>query len=84
MSCNPSGSPSLFNPAGTDIPGKPAKLTVTVKTSFKYISTGSAVSNFPSSKAADGVVGVKIASIPAAKTSSKSFFIRDLTFLARL
>ena len=57
MSCNPSGSPSLFNPAGTDIPGKPARLTVTVKTSFKYISTGSVVSNFPSSKAADGVVG---------------------------
>ena len=33
--CNPKGSPSLSNPLGTEIAGKPAKFTGIVKTSFR-------------------------------------------------
>src|SRR5579872_4451238 len=42
MICNPRGNPSWDSPAGTEMPGKPARFTVTVNTSFKYIETGSA------------------------------------------
>src|SRR6476646_4778901 len=61
ISCKPSGVPSDERPAGTDIPGSPAMLTVTVKMSFRYISTGSPDFS-PSAKAGDGVVGVRITS----------------------
>jgi hypothetical protein len=52
-------------PAGTAMPGSPARFTVTVKTSLRYICTGSASAISPSPKAADGVAGVRIASTPA-------------------
>ena len=68
----------------TVIPGKPARLTVTVNTSLRYICTGSALAISPKPKAAEGVAGVRIASIPAAKTCSKSRLISALTLRARL
>src|SRR3989338_8121462 len=37
MTCNPSGRPSDVSPAGTAMPGRPARLTETVNTSFRYI-----------------------------------------------
>ena len=54
--------------------GRPAMFTVTVKMSFRYISTGSAPFS-PTPNAADGVAGVKIAFTPFAKQSSKSVLI---------
>ena len=84
MTCNPSGKPDLSNPVGTETPGKPAKFTVTVNTSFKYICTGSASDISPKPNAAEGVVGVKIASIPVEKTLSKSSLINALTRRALL
>jgi hypothetical protein len=66
------------------MPGRPAKLTVTVKTSLRYICTGSADFASPRPKAADGVAGVKIASTPALKTFSKSCLINVRTLRARL
>ncbi|MND03210.1 hypothetical protein D3C83_229260 [compost metagenome] len=57
--------------------------TVTVKTSLRYIFTGSAcMSSSPTPKAALGVAGVRIASTPSAKTCSKSRLIRVRTFCA--
>ena len=58
-------------PVGILIAGSPAKLTGTVKTSFRYISTGLLLSFDPNGKAAVGVVGVKIALMPDEKTFSK-------------
>ncbi len=49
------------SPAGTEMPGRPARLTGTVKTSFRYMAIGSSVFS-PMAKAADGVVGVRITS----------------------
>ena len=43
------------------MPGSPAMFTVTVKMSFRYISTGSPDFS-PSAKAATGVVGVRMTS----------------------
>src|SRR5579859_4829623 len=40
INCKPSGRPWPSVPAGTAMPGNPAMFTVTVKMSFKYISTG--------------------------------------------
>src|SRR6185437_4562284 len=57
ISCRPSGKPFAVNPAGTEIPGNPARLTVTVKTSCRYMETGSAVFS-PTPKAGPGVAGV--------------------------
>ena len=65
------------------MPGSPAMFTVTVNTSFKYISTGSAPPFSPTPKAADGVAGVSIACTPALKQSSKSRLISVRTFCAR-
>ena len=59
--------PRAESPAGATSPGSPAMLTVTVKTSLRYISTGSAEPFSPMPKAADGVAGVRIASTPSAK-----------------
>ena len=83
MSCSPSGRPWLSRPAGTEIAGKPAILTVTVNTSLRYISIGSARPFSPHAKAADGVVGVRMASTPEAKQVSKSRLINVRTFCAR-
>ena len=58
--------------------------TVTVNTSFRYISTGSAPPFSPMPNAADGVAGVSIASTPVAKQSSKSRLISVRTFCARM
>ena len=69
ISCKPSGRPCASRPLGTEMPGRPAMFTVTVKTSLRYISTGSARPFSPMAKAADGVVGVRMASMPAAKQS---------------
>ena len=57
--------------------------TVTVNTSLRYISTGSACPFSPTANAADGVAGARIALTPDAKQSSKSFLIRVRTFWAR-
>ena len=65
------------------MPGRPAMLTVTVKTSFRYISIGEASDIASSPKAAVGVAGVRMASMPAAKTCSKSRLISVRTFWAR-
>src|SRR5512135_2141937 len=83
ISCNPSGVPSDDRPAGTLMPGSPAMLTVTVKMSFRYISTGSPPDFSPTPKAEDGVAGVRTASTPASKANSKSRLISVRTFWAR-
>ena len=62
-------------------PGMPARFAGTVKTSFRYIATGSSCFS-PAAKAAEGVAGVTIASTPA-KASSKSRLIRARTRCAR-
>src|SRR5690606_11611407 len=80
MTCRPSGRPSLFSPAGTEMPGRPARLVVTVKTSFRYMVRGS-ICLSPIAKAADGVDGVRMAStLP--QTLSKSSAMRRRTFSA--
>ena len=56
--CKPRGYPFLSNPAGIEIPGKPARFTGTVKISFKYIETGS-FDFSPTLNAELGVDGVK-------------------------
>ena len=56
-------------------------LTVTVKTSLRYISTGSAEPFSPMPNAAEGVAGVRIASTPSANTVSKSRLIKRADFL---
>ena len=40
ISWRPKGRPNLSFPVGTLIAGRPAKLAVTVNTSFKYMSSG--------------------------------------------
>src|SRR5262245_20550565 len=83
MSWSPSGRPSADRPPGTEMPGSPAMFTVTVNTSLRYISTGSAAPFSPMPNAAEGVAGVRTASTPAAKTLSKSRLISVRTFCAR-
>src|SRR6185312_11519656 len=84
MSCRPSGRPAASLPAGTAMPGRPAMFTVTVKMSLRYILTGSALMSWsPTPKAADGVAGVRMASTPSLKASSKSRLINVRTFCAR-
>ena len=80
MSWSPSGVPSDDSPAGTLRPGSPAMFTVTVKISFRYISTGSPDFS-PIAKAGPGVVGVRIAST-SSNAVSKSRLIRLRTFCA--
>ncbi|MOA46817.1 hypothetical protein D3C78_1693770 [compost metagenome] len=58
-------------------------LTVMVKTSCRYIFTGSeASSSSPTAKAEDGVIGARMASTPSWKTFSKSRLISVRTFCA--
>src|SRR5262245_2244807 len=80
INCSPSGVPSDESPAGTEIPGRPAMFTVTVKMSLRYISRGSPDFS-TSAKAGAGVVGVKIASTDA-NAASKSRLIKVLIFCA--
>ena len=80
MICSPSGSPSRFSAAGTDIAGSPARLAGTANTSFRYIASGSAIFS-PSPNAADGAVGARITS-QLAKACSKSRAISVRTFCA--
>ena len=61
MTCKPSGNPLELKPAGMEIAGKPAKFTVTVNISFRYIVIGSVIFSF-NANASDGVDGIKIAS----------------------
>ena len=63
------------------MPGSPAMLAGTVKTSFRYIFTGSSMFS-PCAKAAEGAVGVSSAST-FAKASVKSRRISARTFCAR-
>ena len=60
ISWSANGRPVEDRPAGTAMPGRPAMLTVTVKTSFRYISIGSDEPFSPMPKAADGVAGVRM------------------------
>ena len=57
--------------------------TVTVNTSLRYISTGSPLLFSPMAKAVVGAAGVRIASTPAAKASSKSRLMSVRIFCAR-
>src|SRR4051794_9506789 len=78
--CRPSGGPCPSSPAGTARPGSPARFAVTVKTSFRYIVTGSSCfSSIP--KAAEGVAGVTMAST-FWNASSKSRLISARIFCA--
>src|SRR5690606_33069611 len=43
ITCKPSGNPFASVAAGKAMAGKPARFAVTVKMSFKYIATGSAL-----------------------------------------
>src|SRR5262249_4072347 len=76
-------TPSADTPRETKLPATPAMFTVTVNTSLRYISIGSAAPFSPIPKAADGVAGARIASTPSAKTFSKSRLISVRTFCAR-
>src|SRR5208282_2306093 len=80
ITCKPSGRPSPDKPAGTEMPGSPAKFTGTVKTSFRYMAMGSSIFS-PMAKAAEGAVGVRIAS-QRWKAWSKSRAISARTFCA--
>src|SRR5258706_11925391 len=81
ISCRPSGRPFSVRPAGTEMPGSPARLTVTVKTSCRYISSGSLVLA-PTPKAGPGVAGVNSTSHNS-KARSKSRLINERNFWAR-
>src|SRR5439155_12754111 len=74
MSCRPRGRPSAVSPAGTEIPGRPARLTGTVKTSLRYMAMGSSMRS-PMANAAVGVAGVRMASTDS-KARVKSRRIR--------
>src|SRR6185437_9350652 len=77
ITCNPSGSPSDESPAGTEIPGRPARFTGTVNISFRYMAIGSSCFS-PMAKAAEGAVGVSIAS-QRVNASAKSRAIKVRT-----
>src|SRR3954454_5725373 len=80
ITCSPSGRPCASSPAGTARPGSPARFALTVKTSFRYIVTGSSCfSSIP--KAAEGVAGVTMAST-FWNASSKSRLISARIFCA--
>ena len=68
-----SGLSPLVKPQGREIPAMPAMLQVTVKTSHRYIESGSPVFS-PALKAAVGEVGQRITS-QLLNASSKSRLI---------
>ena len=72
--------PSGDSPPGTEIPGSPAMLTVTVKMSLRYICSGSPLTS-PMPKAGPGVVGVSSTST-FSNASSKSRLISVRTCCA--
>src|SRR6185312_13101333 len=60
------------------MPGRPARFTVTVKTSFRYIETGSAVFS-PTPNAGPGVAGVRRTShLLKASMKSRAMSVRNL------
>ena len=59
VSCRPIGRRSAVNPHGTLIAGRPARLALTVKTSARYICSGSSTRS-PIRKAGVGLVGIAI------------------------
>ncbi len=70
-----------MKPQGTEIPGIPARLAVTVKMSQRYIWSGSAVFS-PDVKAGNGEVGPAITS-HVSNAFRKSSWMRRRTFSAR-
>src|SRR5262249_2870856 len=76
----PMGRFALVKPQGMLIPGRPARLHGSVKTSFRYIASGSLTFS-PMRKAGVGEVGESTAST-ARKASSKSFLMSVRTFCA--
>src|SRR5262249_29894924 len=66
-SCNPTGRPSL-SPDGIEIPGRPARLTGTVRMSQAYMAHGSSIRS-PMPNATVGEAGVAIRSTPAKAAS---------------
>ena len=71
MSCKPIGSPAASKPQGSERPQMPARFTDKVKTSDRYICSGSAAFS-PMRKAVVGVVGQAITST-SRNASSKSW-----------
>src|SRR6185503_8717241 len=67
-------------PRRTLMPGRPARFTVTVKMSLRYMATGSSALS-PRLKAAEGAVGVSRAST-FSHACSKSSAMRRRTFRA--
>ena len=65
MICNPMGNPFWVKPQGIEMPVTPARFTGTVKTSPKYIVSGSLMF----SPILNGGVGV-VGGVPAKKTGS--------------
>ena len=61
VSCRLHGSRASVNPHGIEIDGRPARLAATVKTSARYICSGSAIRS-PSANAGVGLVGIAITS----------------------
>src|ERR1700690_1604606 len=82
ISCRPIGRLFEVKPQGIEIPGTPARLTLIVNMSARYIWGGSFVFS-PSLNAGVGEVGVTMISA-CLKASSKSLFIRVLTCCAFL
>ena len=68
------------SPAGTERPGRPARLTVTVNTSLRYIATGSSILS-PARNGPEGAVGVSSASTRS-NAWLKSSTMRRRTFCA--
>ena len=74
--CNPTGRPSASNPHGTDSAGSPASGAPAVKTSARYICTGSS-SRSPRRNAVVGLVGVATTStVSSAASKSRVMSVR--------
>ncbi|OGL14502.1 MAG: hypothetical protein A3F92_08260 [Candidatus Rokubacteria bacterium RIFCSPLOWO2_12_FULL_71_22] len=80
MSWSPIGSPAALKPQRRDTAGNPARLDGTVKTSLRYIASGSSFS--PSLKATPGAVGATRTSTRA-RAVSRSRRTSVRTFCAR-
>ncbi len=78
--CRPMGSAALVKPQGRLRPGSPARLHGRVKTSFRYIASGSLTFS-PMRKAGVGEVGESTAST-VRKASTKSCLMSVRTFCA--
>src|SRR5262249_16199244 len=80
ISCRPNGVIPEESPAGTEMPGRPAMFTVTVKMSLRYIAPGPPDPR-PMPRAGLGGVGVNSTST-ASNPVSKSRLISVRTFCA--